>query len=68
MHLSYGLGPSLNKDTKKGPGLVRRLRSHELILHALGFEVHLRHQVEMLGEQVSRCIQIKVKASTARCA
>lgn len=44
------------------------LRSQELILHTLGFEVHLRHRVEELGEHVSGGTQIwaQVKVSTAR--
>lgn len=29
------------------------LRSQELVSHALGFAVHLRHLVERLGEQTS---------------
>lgn len=48
------VGPSAEWGLQGGSGLVERLRSHELILHVLRFEVHLRHQV-ILGEQVSGC-------------
>lgn len=49
--------------------MEERLPSHELVLHALGFDVHLRHQVE-ITELVGGWtrLQAEVKVSTARCA